>query len=128
MKPEEGQLYGERYQLISRIAIGGMGEVWKAHDPIILRDVAIKILKPEYMGDPGFLERFRTEAKHAARVNHEGIANVYDYGEDSGSAFLVMELVPGESLATILEERKSLPSNEVLDICLLYTSPSPRDS
>jgi serine/threonine-protein kinase len=116
MKPEEGQLYGERYQLISRIAIGGMGEVWKAHDPIILRDVAIKILKPEYMGDPGFLERFRTEAKHAARVNHEGIANVYDYGEDSGSAFLVMELVPGESLATILEERKSLPSNEVLDI------------
>ncbi len=116
MKPEEGQLYGERYRLISRIAIGGMGEVWKAHDPIILRDVAIKILKPEYMGDPGFLERFRTEAKHAARVNHEGIANVYDYGEDSGSAFLVMELVPGDSLAKILEDRKVLPANEVLDI------------
>ena len=116
MNPEEGQLYGGRYRLISRIAIGGMGEVWKAHDPIILRDVAIKILKPEYMGDPGFLERFRTEAKHAARVNHEGIANVYDYGEDAGSAFLVMELVPGESLAKILETRKSLPANEVLDI------------
>jgi len=116
MKPEEGQLYGERYRLISRIAIGGMGEVWKAHDPIILRDVAIKILKPEYMGDPGFLERFRTEAKHAARVNHEGIANVYDYGEDSGSAFLVMELVPGDSLAKILEDRKVLPADEVLDI------------
>ena len=116
MKPEEGQLYGNRYRLISRIAIGGMGEVWKAHDPIILRDVAIKILKPEYMGDPGFLERFRTEAKHAARVNHEGIANVYDYGEDSGSAFLVMELVPGDSLAKILEDRKQLPASEVLDI------------
>lgn len=116
MNPEEGQLYGGRYRLISRIAIGGMGEVWKAHDPIILRDVAIKILKPEYMGDPGFLERFRTEAKHAARVNHEGIANVYDYGEDAGSAFLVMELVPGDSLAKMLEERKSLPANEVLDI------------
>ena len=116
MKPEEGQLYGDRYRLISRIAIGGMGEVWKAHDPIILRDVAIKILKPEYMGDPGFLERFRTEAKHAARVNHEGIANVYDYGEDSGSAFLVMELVPGDSLAKILEDRKYLPASEVLDI------------
>ena len=116
MKPEEGQLYGDRYRLISRIAIGGMGEVWKAHDPIILRDVAIKILKPEYMGDPGFLERFRTEAKHAARVNHEGIANVYDYGEDSGSAFLVMELVPGDSLAKILEDRKFLSAAEVLDI------------
>lgn len=116
MNPEEGQLYGGRYRLISRIAVGGMGEVWKAHDPIILRDVAIKILKPEYMGDPGFLERFRTEAKHAARVNHEGIANVYDYGEDSGSAFLVMELVPGDSLAKILEQRKFLPEMEVLDI------------
>lgn len=116
MNPEEGQLYGGRYRLISRIAIGGMGEVWKAHDPIILRDVAIKILKPEYMGDPGFLERFRTEAKHAARVNHEGIANVYDYGEDAGSAFLVMELVPGDSLAKILEKRKFLPEVEVLDI------------
>ncbi len=116
MNPEEGQLYGGRYRLISRIAIGGMGEVWRAHDPIILRDVAIKILKPEYMGDPGFLERFRTEAKHAARVNHEGIANVYDYGEDAGSAFLVMELVPGDSLAKILEQRKTLPGVEVLDI------------
>jgi len=116
VNPEEGQLYGGRYRLISRIAIGGMGEVWKAHDPIILRDVAIKILKPEYMGDPGFLERFRTEAKHAARVNHEGIANVYDYGEDAGSAFLVMELVPGDSLAKILEQRKFLPELEVLDI------------
>jgi serine/threonine-protein kinase len=116
MNPEEGQLYGERYKLISRIAVGGMGEVWKAHDPIILREVAIKILKPEYMGDPGFLERFRTEARHAARVNHEGIANVYDYGEDSGSAFLVMELVPGNSLAKILEDRKYLPATEVLDI------------
>lgn len=116
MNPEEGQLYGGRYRLISRIAVGGMGEVWKAHDPIILRDVAIKILKPEYMGDPGFLERFRTEAKHAARVNHEGIANVYDYGEDAGSAFLVMELVPGDSLAKILEKRKFLPEIEVMDI------------
>jgi serine/threonine-protein kinase len=93
-----------------------MGEVWQAHDQVILRDVAIKILKPEYLGDPGFLERFRTEARHAAKVNHDGIANVYDYGEDSGSAFLVMELVPGDSLAKILERDKSLPTDKVLDI------------
>ena len=116
MKPEVGQSYGGRYKLISRIAIGGMGEVWQAKDEVILRDVAIKILKPEYLGDPGFLERFRTEARHAARVNHEGIANVFDYGEDSGSAFLVMELVPGDSLAKILERDKSLPTDRVLDI------------
>jgi serine/threonine-protein kinase len=93
-----------------------MGEVWQAHDEIILRDVAIKILKPEYMGDPGFLERFRTEARHAAMVDHEGIANVFDYGEDSGSAFLVMELVPGDSLAKILERDKKLDDQKVLDI------------
>lgn len=116
MKPEVGQLYGGRYKLISRIAIGGMGEVWQAQDEVILRDVAIKILKQEYMGDPGFLERFRTEARHAAMVNHEGIANVYDYGEDGGSAYLVMELVPGDSLARILEVEKTLPSEKVLDI------------
>ena len=116
MKPETGQLYGGRYKLISRIAIGGMGEVWHAQDEVILRDVAIKILKQEYMGDPGFLERFRTEARHAAMVDHEGIANVYDYGEDSGSAYLVMELVPGDSLARILERDKTLPEDKVLDI------------
>ena len=116
MKPETGQLYGGRYKLISRIAIGGMGEVWHAQDEVILRDVAIKILKQEYMGDPGFLERFRTEARHAAMVDHEGIANVYDYGEDSGSAYLVMELVPGDSLARILERDKTLPEDKVLEI------------
>lgn len=116
MKPEEGKVYGGRYKLISRIAIGGMGEVWQAQDEVILREVAIKILKQEFMGDPGFLERFRTEARHAAMVNHPGIANVYDYGEDDGSAYLVMELVPGDSLARILEVEKSLPSERVLDI------------
>jgi len=116
VKPEIGQLYGGRYRLESLIATGGMGEVWQAHDEIILRSVAIKILKQEYLSDPSFLERFRTEARLAAMVNHEGIANVFDYGEDSGSAYLVMELVPGESLAKILEREKTLSSERVLDI------------
>ena len=116
LKPQEGQLFGGRYKLIKRIAIGGMGEVWQAEDSVILREVAIKILKQEYMGDPGFLERFRTEARHAAMVNHPGIANVFDYGEDAGWAYLVMELVPGDSLAKILEVKKSLPADQVLDI------------
>ncbi|RZI80152.1 MAG: serine/threonine protein kinase, partial [Microbacterium sp.] len=80
------------------------------------RTVAIKILKDEYMGDPGFLERFRAEARHAALVNHEGIASVFDYGEENGSAFLVMELVPGEALSTILEREGALSSDKTLDI------------
>ena len=116
MKPEEGKIYGGRYRLISRIATGGMGEVWQAQDEVILRKVAIKILKQQYMGDPDFVERFRTEAKHAAMINHDGIANVYDYGEDDGSAFLVMELVPGESLSSILEREKKLPQQQVISI------------
>jgi len=116
VKPEVDQLFGGRYKLISRIAIGGMGEVWLAQDEVILRQVAIKILKQEYMGDPSFIERFRIEAKHAAMVNHEGIANVFDYGEDSGWAYLVMEYVPGDSLARILERDKVLPETKVMDI------------
>jgi serine/threonine-protein kinase len=116
MKPEEGKLYGDRYRLIKRIATGGMGEVWEAQDEVILRLVAIKILKQQYMGDPDFVDRFRTEAKHAAMINHDGIANVYDYGEDEGSAFLVMELVPGESLSSILEREKTLPQDQVTSI------------
>ncbi|WP_397427884.1 serine/threonine-protein kinase, partial [Pseudolysinimonas sp.] len=93
-----------------------MGEVWQATDLVIGRTVAIKILKDEYLGDPGFLERFRAEARHAALVNHEGIANVFDYGEEDGSAFLVMELVPGEALSTVLERERVLPTDKVLDI------------
>lgn len=116
MRPIAGVTFGRRYELSSRIAIGGMGEVWEATDLIIGRPVAIKILKDEYLGDPGFLERFRAEARHAALVNHEGIANVYDYGEEEGSAFLVMELVPGEPLSSVLEREHSLPADRVLDI------------
>lgn len=116
MRPVAGLTFGGRYELASRIAIGGMGEVWEATDLVIGRPVAIKILKDEYLGDPGFLERFRAEARHAALVNHEGIANVYDYGEEDGSAFLVMELVPGEPLSAILERNHTLPPDRVLDV------------
>src|SRR5690554_4323365 len=116
MRPTSGLTFGGRYQLSSRVAIGGMGEVWQATDLVIGRTVAIKILKDEYMGDPGFLERFRAEARHAALVNHEGISNVFDYGEEEGSAYLVMELVPGEALSAILERERVLATDRVLDM------------
>jgi serine/threonine-protein kinase len=93
-----------------------MGEVWQAVDKVIERQVAIKILKEEYLGDKAFRERFRAEARHAALVNHEGIASVYDFGEEEGSAYLVMELVPGEALSTIIERERFLSAERVLDI------------
>jgi serine/threonine protein kinase len=116
VKPAVGLLYGDRYRLQLRIAIGGMGEVWQAEDELILRVVAIKILKEEYLADPAFLERFRSEARAAALVEHEGIANVFDYGEDTGAAYLVMELVPGESMSRLIEREKKLSEIKVLDI------------
>lgn len=116
MRPQIGQTFGGRYELKSRLAIGGMGEVWHAVDTVIERSVAIKILKEEYVSDQAFRERFRAEARHAALVNHEGIAGVYDFGEEEGSAYLVMELVPGEALSVILERERILSAERVLDI------------
>ena len=116
MKPQVGNTFGGRYELKNRLAIGGMGEVWHAVDTVIERSVAIKILKEEYLGEQAFRERFRAEARHAALVNHEGIAGVYDFGEEEGSAYLVMELVPGEALSVILERERILSAERVLDI------------
>ncbi|MEX5300353.1 protein kinase [Kocuria sp. CPCC 205292] len=115
MRPSSSTVLGGRYALTDRIAIGGMGEVWKAKDRVLGRIVAVKILKEEYNGDPNFLQRFRAEARHTALLNHPGVANVFDYGEEEGSAFLVMELVPGEPLSNIIERQKTLPPDTVLN-------------
>ena len=95
----------DRYRLESRIAGGGVGEVWRAADLVLARPVAVKVLRPEYAQHPQTLARFRAEAKHAASVSHPGVAQVYDYGEDgtAASPYLVMELVDGPSLAGVLK-------------------------
>ena len=116
MRPISGITLGGRYKLTDRIAIGGMGEVWRARDQVLGRLVAIKILKEEYTGDPGFLQRFRVEARHTALLNHNGIASVFDYGEEEGSAYLVMELVPGQPLSTIIERERVLSPDRALSI------------
>ncbi|KQN89429.1 protein kinase domain-containing protein [Arthrobacter sp. Leaf69] len=116
MRPSSGITLGGRFQLTTRIAIGGMGEVWKAKDLILGRIVAIKVLKEEYTGDPGFLQRFRAEARHTALLNHVGIANVFDYGEEEGSAYLVMELVPGQPLSSIIEHEQVLSPDRTLSM------------
>lgn len=98
-----------RYVLESRIATGGMGEVWSARDTVLNRPVAVKVLKTEYADDALFRTRFETEARHAAALHHPGIASIFDYGEsslDDGSTtprpYLVMELVEGQPLSALL--------------------------
>ena len=116
MRPISGMTLGGRYELTDRIAIGGMGEVWKARDTVLGRIIAIKILKEEYTGDPNFLRRFRAEAQHTALLNHPGVANVFDYGEEEGSGYLVMELVPGDPLSAILDREKVLSPDRTLSL------------
>ncbi len=116
MRPDTDVLLGDRYLLTERIAGGGMGEVWAATDEVLGRPVAVKILRREYADDPTFLERFRAEARHAAGLSHSGIAAVYDYGEDDGSPFIVMELVPGEALSAEMAREGAIAPDRTLDI------------
>ena len=116
MKPIADIALGGRYRLVSRIAVGGMGEVWVAHDESLARDVAVKVLREEFAGDAGFLERFRAEARNSARLSHPNIAQLYDYGEQGGSGFLVMELVLGEPMSDLLDRQPVLPTRRLLPI------------
>jgi serine/threonine-protein kinase len=116
MRPQPGTVLGGRYELTGRIAVGGMGEVWKGRDSVIDREVAAKILKEEYLSDQGFLDRFRAEARSMGAVSHPGIAAVYDYGEETGSPYLVMEYVPGEPLSALIDRNVVLPEADVLEL------------
>jgi serine/threonine-protein kinase len=102
-----------RYHLHELIAVGGMGEVWRAADRVLARPVAVKLLRPEYSGDEVTLIRFRAEARHAGLLAHPGIAQVYDYQDATPErpAYLVMELVDGPSLAGVLAGRRLVPEH-----------------
>ena len=113
---QQGSVLGGRYALIEHLASGGMGDVWRASDRVLDRVVAVKVLKPELFEDPAFRERFRREARHAGSLSHPGIASVFDYGEGAGSAYLVMELIPGEPLSIVLARRGPLPAEAVTSL------------
>src|SRR5438093_605095 len=91
-------LLGGRYRLEGRIAVGGMGTVWGAHDETLDRRVAVKVLNESLAHDERFIERFRREALAAAGLMHPNIAGVFDYG-DGEQPYIVMELLDGETLA-----------------------------
>jgi len=98
-----GTVLGGRFRLVERIASGGMGDVWRCVDEVLGRTVAVKILLPALLEEPGFSERFRGEALTMATINHPSVVDIYDYGSDpSAGAYLVMEYVEGDALSRTL--------------------------
>jgi beta-lactam-binding protein with PASTA domain/tRNA A-37 threonylcarbamoyl transferase component Bud32 len=113
---EIGTILGGRYRLVELLGQGGMATIFRAHDNQLNRDVAVKLLRPEYGRDPDFGSRFRSEAQNAASLNHPNIVSVYDYGQDTAGPFIVMELVEGEDLATIIRRSGALPPRQAARI------------
>lgn len=111
-----------RYRLDARIATGGMGEVWRATDLVLDREVAVKVLKAEYADDATFRSRFETEARHAGSLHHRGVAAVFDFGDgrsyDGGPPrpFLVMELVDGRPLSELLRPSSPMDPGAARDL------------
>jgi serine/threonine-protein kinase len=101
----------ERYRLAEILGQGGMAVVHRAHDDLLDRDVALKVLRPAYAQDPAFVKRFRREARHAASLHHPHIVTIYDTGVDAatGNDFIVMQLVHGQDLDRIMERERPLP-------------------
>ncbi|MDD9207307.1 serine/threonine protein kinase, partial [Georgenia sp. 10Sc9-8] len=93
MTPRVGLVLGGRYELTSRIAVGGMGEVWRARDARTGGEVAAKVMRAELAGDRRLLQRLRAEARNSSRLHHPNLVTVLDHGEQDGSGYLVMELV-----------------------------------
>lgn len=110
-----GTVLSDRYRLEEQVGSGGMGTVWKATDTLLNRPVAVKLLHPAQMAEPTARERFRTEGRITAGLSHPGIAQVYDYGEEEGRAFLIMELVVGDPLSQLLRGHGQLTPDRTLD-------------
>ena len=109
-------LVNDRYRVERSIGRGGMAEVFLAHDLLLDRPVALKVLFPEYAIDPTFVERFRREAQSAAALTHPNIVAVYDWGKVNATYFIAMEYVEGKTLATILKERGRLSPIHTCDV------------
>jgi serine/threonine protein kinase len=103
-----------RYRLDRPVGAGGMGDVWAAHDMVLGRDVAIKAQELGADGDHARLERFKREAQSAAGLQHPNVVTIFDSGAEGGTAFLVMELLPGPNIEAYVAERGPLPEQEVM--------------
>ena len=117
MEPvETPRIYSGRYELTHLIARGGMAQVYRAMDRQLERPVALKVLFPELSVDRTFVERFRREAQAAANLSHPNIVPVFDWGEDDGSYFIVMEYVEGRPLSAVLRDPQHLSPRQIATI------------
>lgn len=114
----EGMYIADRYEIIGKIGAGGMSDVYKAKDLTLGRFVAIKVLKPEFSEDVGFVTKFRTEAQSAAALQHPNIVNIYDVGSENGLHYIVMEYVEGITLKTYIEKKGQLSFKEAVSIAI----------
>jgi len=117
-----GQKINDRYQIIRTIGEGGMANVYLAHDLILDRDVAVKILRGDLADDEKFVRRFQREAIAASSLSHPNIVEMYDVGEDDGKYYIVMEYVEGKTLKSLVKKRGGLTLPEVIDIMTQLTS------
>lgn len=109
-------LLDNRYELVERIGDGGMAEVYRAHDKMLDRFVAIKILHPQFTSDESFVTRFRREAQGAAKLSHPNIVSIYDVGSCEGKHYIVMEYIKGETLKDKINREGPLPLDVTLKI------------
>ena len=112
----QATVINDRYEIHKRIGRGGMADVFSARDLLLDRQVAVKVLFPEFATDANFVERFRREAQSAASLSHPNIVNVYDWGKYEGTYFIVMEEVQGRTLAEVLSTNKQLTSKQAAEI------------
>src|SRR5580704_17407026 len=103
------------YQIVAQLGAGGMGEVYRAHDTRLGRDVALKILPPELAADPSRKARFDFEARAAGALNHPNLVAVYDIGSEGGVSYIVSELIEGESLRELIA-RGPVPQRKTTEI------------
>jgi len=116
MSEQGPTVFNGRYELLRHIARGGMADVYLARDELLDREVALKVLFPEFANDPNFVERFRREAQAAANLNHPNIVGVYDWGQERGTYYIVMEYVAGRSMADVLRSTGPLHPDRAAEI------------
>ena len=102
----EVRILNNRYQILSVIKEGGFGIIYKGYDNVLGKDVTIKEIKPELLGDPNIIEQFKSEARHVAKMNHQNIVHIFDFVQEEGNFYIIMEYIDGLDLSALIRNCK----------------------